>query len=47
MTRPELGPKQLAWLRKNIPTFKLCEAVAQKIRRETEESRKKTEAHDD
>lgn len=47
MTRTDLGPKQLAWLRRKVPPFKQCEEIALKVKREAEESRRKTEVTDD
>ena len=37
----DLGPKQLAWLRENVPAFKPAEKQASEARRHTEEAERK------
>lgn len=36
----DLGPNQLAWLRKNIPAFNIAKEAADKVRAEMDANRK-------
>ena len=38
MTRPDLGPNQLSWLRLHVPKFRDMERAARSVARETEQS---------